>query len=64
MKIGENRDRAIGLETRRLAEFDALCQHRRMVAGKVIGFEEQENPAAGLVTYSASLFFIGCFLYQ
>lgn len=49
MEIGENRNRAIGFMTWRFTEFDALFEHRRMVAGKVVGFEEQEHAAAGLV---------------
>ena len=61
MHIGENRHRAIGLEARCFAEFDALLQHRRMVAGKVVGFQEQEDTATGLVADALPLRLVGRF---
>ena len=43
---------------RRLLERHARSQHRRMITGKIIGFQKQKNPPAGLI--ADGLFLTGC----
>jgi len=47
--IGKHGYRAVNLTARFLHEFDAAGTHCRVVAGKVIGFQEEADPPSGLV---------------
>src|SRR5689334_3698940 len=61
VEIGEHGHRAVGLEARRLAEPDAPGEHRPVVAGDIVGLEEQEEPATRLVADAACLLGVGRF---
>jgi hypothetical protein len=49
MEVCENRNAARGRVTRRLAEMDTPRLHRGVIAGEVVGMQEQQHPPAGLV---------------
>src|SRR6476659_7295645 len=53
--IAENRDRAVRLLRRFANEDDALAPEHVVVAGEVVGVQEQEDPAARLVADTAGL---------
>lgn len=61
VEIGEHRHRAIGFVAWRLVELDAFRQHCLVVAGKIVGFEKEKDPAAGLVADAACLLLAGSF---
>src|SRR5678810_535510 len=58
--ITEDRDRAVRLLRRFANEDDALAPERAVVAGKIVGVQEQEDPAARLVADTAGLLGTGC----
>src|SRR5262245_1765592 len=49
VEVGEHSNGAVGFMPWRLLEDDAFGLHGRMVTGEVVGLQEEENAAAGLV---------------